>query len=108
MGGKGPYDTDDCPSTQTDSGGVQKPIDFGTRFNPETCPQCGLQPFVGFRNEVIYEITNPEVIVTTVDDSPLFQVNTAVVPPSVSLQSTVGTGVVQTSPVRNPVQVQPP
>jgi hypothetical protein len=81
FGGKGPQDVEDCPASHSGGGGgLQKMHDFDYLFDPELCPQCGLRRVVT-GDEVIYEITNPGALLTTVNGSTLFQVK----PPAVRL-----------------------
>lgn len=60
IGGKGPESTEDCPSEHEGGTGWQKNFDFGSKFDPETCPQCGFDIGAGKFNEVIYVARNPD------------------------------------------------
>lgn len=66
IGGKGPDSKEDCPTEMSSGTGWQKNFDFDYAFDPETCPQCGLEPYLGARDEVIYVITNPEAFLETI------------------------------------------
>ena len=86
FGGKGPQNVDDCPATSSSGGsGFVKLHDFDYRFDPETCPQCGLRRFQAPGDEVIYELTNPDVLLSIVPGLTLFQVK----PPAAKVPSSL-------------------
>ncbi len=67
LGGAGPKTLDDCPVYRTGGGQPleRSPIyDFEWRFDPETCPQCGVRRVLD-RGSIVYEITNVDAFFQT-------------------------------------------
>ncbi|HEY6558785.1 MAG TPA: hypothetical protein VI072_15985, partial [Polyangiaceae bacterium] len=67
VGGAGPKTLNDCPVYG--SGGGQpleraKIYDLKWRFDPETCPQCGVRRVMD-RGSIVYEITNVDAFLQT-------------------------------------------
>ena len=67
LGGAGPETLDDCPVYGSKSGApLEQPsvYDFEWRFDPETCPQCGIRQVLD-HGQYIYEIQNVDAFLQT-------------------------------------------
>ena len=76
-------DRDDCPTEGQNGTGWQRDLDFDFHFDPETCPQCGIERFFGPRGEEIFSITNPAPVLETLTGIPAENLGAAVAAPDV-------------------------